>query len=266
MRPLRRLYRYTLRLGAGMLVIGTLIELISRSQVSLLLILFTLMLPAFGVVLLAVMLLGMAAWQVPIALAGSAVIVHERAESTWDILLTTPIPHTSILLSKLAVGLTRLQSFITLAALLQIIPLIGLLGQINRPAAELSGFSPLVLTLIVTALFVIDRLQQFVLAGLLGLAASLLADTWPLAVAGSVALGGILWMLRSAVALALAAAVNNIQWLDVNQVAVIGVPIVAAAARYPVAGMLLLALLLLVQEGVVRALLAWLLRRMITAR
>lgn len=263
---LRRAFRYAIRIVIGIVIIATAIEVIFRSRVSFMLLMLMLLFPIVGVALLSAVLLGMVAWQVPIAMAGSAVIVHERAERTWDILLTTPVPHTDILLAKLAVGLTRLQTFITIAGLLQVVPLIALLGQINRASAELNGVSPLLLTLFVTILFVVDRLQQFVLTGLLGLAASLLADTWPLAIAGSVALGALLWLLHTAVAFSLAVAVSSVQSLDVNQVLVIGIPVVAAASRSPVLGTFILSIVLILQEGAVRFVLAWLLRRMVTAR
>src|SRR5215510_3147295 len=61
-------------------------------------------------------------WHVPVAIAGSTVIVHERTAHTWEILLTTPIDRAEVLLSKAAAGLNRWTSFIALATMFQFVP------------------------------------------------------------------------------------------------------------------------------------------------
>lgn len=260
-RPLRRFYRYAVRFALGVLGIATLMEVLFRSRISFMLLIVMLLVPMLGVVLLGGILLGMVGWQIPISLAGSAAIVNERASRTWDILLTIPMAHGDLLLAKLAVGLTRFQSFITAAVLLQVVPLISALGQASKTA---SG-APLLITLLLIGLFFIDRLQQFALAGLLGLVASLLAETWPIASTGAVALGAVLWLIHGAFVVALTVLLNP-QAFDVTQVFIIGLPSLIGVARSPWLGIGVLVGALLAQEWLVRRTFAWLLWRMVTIR
>jgi len=256
MGPLRRAYGWTVRIAIGLLIVAVLMELVIHSRVSFMLGMLMLMLPLAGVGLLAMVGLSMIGWQIPLALAGSAMIVYERSARTWDILLTTPIPHSDILLAKLAVGLSRMQTFITLSTLLQAIPLLSLLGTVNR--APNGSFW---LTLAISVLFVIDRAQQFALAGLLGLLASLLADTWSVAAVGAIALGAVLWLARTVITFGLTAALIGEQAIDIGQIVVIGLPALAGATRYPWVGTLMLLATLIAQEWIVRRLFAWMLGR-----
>ncbi len=255
---LRRIYGWVVRIGLVILVIAVLVEVLLHARISILLVMLMFLLPITGVVLMAGVGLGMVGWSIPMALAGSAMIVHERAAHTWEILLTTPIPRQDILLSKLAVGLTRLQSFITVAVLLQGVPLISVLGLITR-RTNLEGIESLVLTGGVLFGFVVDRAQQFVLAGLIGLAASLVSDTWAVAVVGAIALGAVFWLAHSAFTFALAAMLGSLQILDVGQLIVIGLPALATSAQSAYFGVAAILLVLVAQEWLIRRLLVWML-------
>ena len=254
----RRIYGWTVRIGLLIIVVGTAMEVFFQARISFMLTLFMIMLPLTGLALLGGLGLALILWQIPLSLAGSGMIVHERTAHTWDILLVTPLPRTDILLSKLSVGLSRLQTFITLATLLQSVPLIVLLGQVSNQG---KGAGALLLISVMSLLFIVDRAQQFTLSSLLGLTASVLADSWPVAIVGSVALGTVLWMLRTGVVFGMALSLGGVQMLDVGQVLIIGLPMVVIASPLPWVGFVIFAVTLIIQERAVRTLFAWLVRR-----
>jgi hypothetical protein len=260
-RLFRRFYRWLTFGALGIIAFGALMEMFSLNRISFLMITITLFIPAFGVILLGLFILAAVLWQVPIALAGSGLIIHEKANRTWDLLRLTPLAHSDLLFAKLAVGLAQQQTFITTAAFFQVVPLFGLLGQVGGQILRLPSLLGLAVIAISAVLFVVERLQEFVLAGLIGVWASLTADTWTFATVGAVALSLSVFLVRILIAYTLVVLLAGGRAMDFGQVLLIGLPEVVPIAHNLVAGIGVLLLLILVQESVIRLLLHELTRR-----
>lgn len=259
----RRLYRYIAWTLLGITLVTTLFEAFTHSQVSFLTVMLMVTLPLLGLAFLSGIIVLAVGWTILLTIAGSALIVRERIARTWDILLTTPVPRTELLLSRLSVGLMRQQSFLTAAILCQFVPLIILVGGLARQYQHgPGGLEVLAMVILTIALFIIDRAQQIALNGLLGLVASLVADSWAMAMVGAVALGAISWLAHAAIAFGLTLVIAGSSALDAAQVFVIGLPSLITAPGAPRLGVLLVAGLLVGQELVVRRLFAWLVQNM----
>lgn len=261
-RPFRRAYRRLIQVSVGFLIVAALMELGNVSRVSVLLFALTIFIPLFGLILASAALIGMILWSIPVALAGSAVIVQERVAQTWPLLLVTPMPRTDLLLAKLAVGIARQQTFITIAMVLQTVPLLIEVSLLNNLIRGQSGALPALTLAFVTALFVIERLQTLVLAGLMGLGASLVAETWSWATIGAVALGLLTWIVRMLITYGLCVAVAGGKVVDAIAVVMVGLPYSAVAGRTVALGVVTLSGALVVQEVIVRLVLRGLVRRL----
>jgi hypothetical protein len=259
----RRLYRYIVWTLLGIMLVATVLEAFAHSQVSFLTVMLMVTLPLMGLAFLSGIVVLAVGWPILLTMAGSTVIVRERVAHTWETLLTTPIPRAELLLARLAVGLMRQQSFLTAAILCQFVPLIILVGGLARQYEHgPGGLEVLVMVVLTIVLFITDRAQQIALNGLLGLTASLIADSWTLAVAGAAALGALAWLVHTALTFGLTLAIAGASALDAGQVFVIGLPSLIAAPGVPRLGVLLVFGLLVGQELVVRRLFAWLVRSM----
>ncbi len=259
----RRLYRYAVWTGVGILVVATVLEAFEHSQVSFLTAMLMIALPLTGLAFLSGIVVLAVGWTVLLTMAGCTIIVRERVARTWETLLTTPIPRAELLLAKLAVGLMRQQSFLTAAVLCQFVPLVVLIGQVaHQYEHKPGGLEALIIVALTIALFTFDRLQQIALNGLLGLTASLIADGWTLAVAGAAAFGAISWLAHIVITFGLTLAIAGENGIDVGQTLVIGIPSLITAPGSPPLGVALVFGLVIVQELIVRRLFAWLIRHL----
>ncbi len=255
----RQVYRYIVWVSLGILIVATVLEAFEHSQVSFLTTMLMIALPVAGLAFLSGIIVLAVGWTIVLTLAGSTIIVRERVARTWDMLLTTPIPRAELLLAKLAVGMMRQQSFLTAAVLCQFVPLIILIGQVGHQyERKANGVEGLVIVLLAIGLFVFERLQQIALNGLLGLTASLIADSWALAVIGAAALGAVSWLAHVVLTFGLTVAIAGEGGFDIGQTLVIGVPSLILAPGSPPIGVALVFGLLIVQELIVRRLFTWL--------
>lgn len=118
------------------------------------------------------------------ALTIAPIIVNEREHATWDILRTTPLTLDQLILGKARAMLWWLRGPLRIISALLIItalvisaisfwanPLYSELGESRQPTAILCS-AALLIPFLSAALFMIDRLQQFVLLVVSMLAAS----------------------------------------------------------------------------------------------
>jgi len=252
--------RWVVRAGLAIVLLAIALEVIHHDSISVLMSLFAIFMPLGGLSILAVLLMLLVTWPIPLALSGSISILRERTAHTWELLLLTSIPHSDILLSKLAVGLSRQQPFITVATVLQAIPLIGLLGAVSRymKTQYLVGSMPLALLAITTLLFVIDRVQQFTLFSLLGLVAGLLSENWALGIVGAAALSAAFWLIRNGAAFIVVYLMAGEWYFDSMQAIFVGFPALAVSPYTPGIGLGILIVVIAIQECCVRGLFHWL--------
>ncbi|HVO71151.1 MAG TPA: ABC transporter permease subunit [Aggregatilineaceae bacterium] len=140
----------------------------------------------FGIVaaiFLFIVILVIFLWPVPVAIAASGSIADDREHLTWELLLATPIERSDILLAKLAHSQRQINAYAELLFWVQgllvvliFILIIAKLGE-TRHMGLIEGL--LTLFLIVFSMFEFGtaRLQDYILAGLIGVGASLLAGS-----------------------------------------------------------------------------------------
>jgi hypothetical protein len=167
-----------------------------------------------------------------------------------------------LLLAKLIVGLSRQQRFIMLAIGLQFFPMLAIASQVGNLLRTAHGVIPMILMGSTMVLFVIERMQLFVSACLLGLVASLTAGSWSLAMAGAVALGAIALFVRVMITYVVLIVLAGGKLIDPAQSLFFGLPAIAGGAREAWVGIVLLAALLVVQEFVIHLAIRWIVRRL----
>jgi ABC-type transport system involved in multi-copper enzyme maturation permease subunit len=190
------------------------------------------------------------------------VIVQERAARTWDLLLTTPIPRTDLLLAKFWVGLSRQTSFLSLITFMQIFPLLAILGQVSSQLGNVHGIAPLILYGFTALVFVVARLQEFLLAGMIGLYASLVAESWGLASIGSVAIALVVYLIRIFITYILVIGIAGGKVIDLSGVLFAGLPFLITGGKNLWAGYALCIIAVIVQEAVIRVVHTLLIREM----
>ena len=257
---LMRLYHRSMRAGLLIILIAVGLELFRLSSVSVFTSLLSVFMPLGGLTFVTVMLMLLLGWPIPLVVSGSMAILRERTGHTWELLLLTPLSHREILLSKLAVGLSRQQSLLTVTGLLQTLPLIVLLGAVSRylTGVAVTGCTPAALLGLTALLFVVDRVQQLILFSLIGLAVGLLTDNWAVGMVGAAASGILAWLIHSALAFVLIYGLATERFFDPLQAIFVGLPALAFIPHGPLDGVLALAGALLLQEGCIRLLFHWL--------
>lgn len=122
-------------------------------------------------------------WPLAVSVAASSTIAGERERQTWDSLLTLPIERTDLLLVKLAVAMRRLNSYSEILLWVQVFLVMTvfvlIVGDFTQ-RAETNKSSALIMfpmAFLTMIEFGIARLQDYVLSGLVGVAASLQAST-----------------------------------------------------------------------------------------
>jgi len=255
---LRRVYRRVIQIAFALALFGFIWDVLRLSRFSFLMMTFMLTLPLLGVLIAAGVAVWIVLWSVPVALAAGSSLVRERNGETWELLLMTPLPRQDLLLARLAVGLARQQSFLTLITLLQCLPLFHFLGQVNNALRIGSGIVPLVMTLFSASLFIVERLQSFVICGLLGLVSALNADTWSLATAGAALLALLAAVARTLFTYLAALLLAQGRVPDFIPVLLVGLPMLAPDSRNIWVGIAVFCGALVAQELAIRALLRWL--------
>jgi len=136
-----------------------------------------------AVVLIAISLVAYV-WPVFIAVSASRVIAVEREHRTWDILLTTPYEWRDLMMAKLAAALHGFNAysgaFFYMQIFLVAVIVAIVIGQSQLLASTRGVVTPalaLLMILLAVTEFVIGRVQDYVMAGLIGLLASLLVPT-----------------------------------------------------------------------------------------
>lgn len=217
-----------------------------------------------GLVLVAVLLFAYL-WPLAVAVNTSGIIVQERERQTWDVLLTTPFDRADLLLAKLASSLRLFNPYGEMLLWVQsFLAIILSVVIISDFVQESRSDWPVQIVLLCLALFEFSagRVQDYVLSGLLGLLASLLATTREAAWATATLLALTLVLLRAAVTIAVMATMTPQSFLKALVLFATGpASAVTLAWTAPVAA-LALVLLLLAREGLIRALFAWLVRRL----
>jgi hypothetical protein len=253
-------YRWIVRGGLAIVLLAIGLELVHQSSLSVFMTLMLIFMPIGGFGLLAVITMLLISWPIPLVFSGSIGVLRERTAHTWELLLLTPLPRSELLLSKLAVGLSRQQPFLTVVTLLQVIPWIVLLGAVSRymTTQVMIGCAPLAILVLTTLLFVIDRVQQLIFVSLIGLATGLLADNWAIGLIGAAALGAVFWLIHSAAAFLLVYIMAGARYFDPAQAIFVGFPALASSPYIPGVGLGVLFGVIIIQECCVRGLFSWL--------
>jgi len=217
-----------------------------------------------GLILLAVLLFAYV-WPVAVAVNASGTVVQERERQTWDLLLTTPFDRADVLLAKLASSLRLFNPYAEILLWVQSFLAVILFVVIVNYLKDVTGPYLVKLLIAVLALveFGVGRIQDYVLSSLLGMVASLLASTretaW--AIATLLALTPIL--VRAALTIVVIALMTSPQSFATLVVLLATGPgsAIVQKTSLPLAVLALIGLLLL-REGVIRALFRWMVRRL----
>ncbi len=157
----------------------------------------TVCLGAGGLLLIALIALTFL-WPIGVALAASDTIVRDRERRTWAPLLVTPIAWSDLLTAKLASALSwfnRPFSFLMwLQGVLLLVVFILVIGQIEHISSAYPPFLVMVLAFVASAEFFIERVQDYAAASIIGLAASVHAESRQAASMAAL-LGGITLVL-----------------------------------------------------------------------
>lgn len=258
----RLLIRRAWQVGLFLLAVGACMEVFSLARVSFLMLSVTVFIPMIGIVLMGGAVLVIFLWPLLIASAGGGVIAWEKEIQTWNLLLVTPIARLDILLSKLVVGLSRLERFIVLSMGLQFFPMLAVASLIGGLFRQDKSIAPMLAMGLGIFLFVVEKMQTFVLAGLLGLTASLTAGSWSLGMVGSVALGSLMIIVRTMLTYAIMAIMAGGKLIDTSPAIILGFSAVANAGRDAWTGLFILAGLIALQELVIALLLRWIIHKM----
>jgi hypothetical protein len=199
-----------------------------------------------------------------VAVLTSAIIVAERERQTWDILLTATSEWDELVLARLARLLRYVNPF------REIVPgvyfMLGGLACIfaivtfaDKRSGALGEVLEWVVIFLVPLQYLVERIQDFVLASLIGLLASLIAPTRQ--VAATLALCAMLGLLivRGLFIIGLIGLLPPPQALSRILVLLITGPASALAMTMPVVETIFgLLLLPLINEVIIRAMFAWL--------
>lgn len=150
-------------------------------------------------------------WTLMLGLTLAPTVVEEREQRTWDTLRTTPLTIETILLGKMGGALWWLRDVIRVVSGLLILVAagIGLVSLVLAPANTSDSLpqvlcaAAIVLPLLSSALFVIDRAQQFVLTVVAALAAGTTARSVRIALASSSAAAFGVWLADVGIAVVL---------------------------------------------------------------
>jgi hypothetical protein len=205
-------------------------------------------------------------WPLAVALNASGVIVTEREHQTWDVLLTTPFERADLVLAKLAASLNRfnpygemllwVQSFLVVIVFALVV---GQLVQHPDPAQPLVAISLLFLAMIE---FAAARFQDYVLGGLIGLLASLLATTRQAAWVGALTAALTMILLRALFTTLILAAMPPRELPILAILFATGPSSAVVLSWSPLAAGVGLIAILLLREGLIRAMFAWLIRHL----
>ncbi|MEP7286421.1 MAG: hypothetical protein ABI947_11695 [Chloroflexota bacterium] len=216
-----------------------------------------------GSLILLVILLITYLWPLSVAISASSVIAQERERQTWDVLLTTPLDWRDLILVKLAATLSRLnpygEIFLWGQAFLIAIIFVLVIGQFSLNAGS-SPFTVLELPLVFLTMteFAIARLQDYVMAGLIGLLASLLSSTRQTASAIALMVTSGMILVR---ALITALVVTSLPFTSFPALLILlatGPSSVVALAWRGLPAILILIAMILIREGIIRAMFSWL--------
>ena len=120
-------------------------------------------------------------WPIAVALSASASIVRDREHRTLSVLLITPLNWNDLLTAKLAAALQWLnrpfEVLFWLQGILLFTVFVLVMGQMDRLAATTSPVLVMLIALLAGVQFMIARVQDYVMAGLIGLAASVFSTT-----------------------------------------------------------------------------------------
>ena len=205
-------------------------------------------------------------WPLNVAVAASGVIAQERERQTWDVLLTTPLEWSEIVLVKLAAALKRFNPYSEVFLWVQVFLLaIIFVLVVGRPGVGEVNTSPgivIPLVIITVAEFAIARAQDYVIAGLLGLLASLQSTTRQNANLVALMLGAAMVLLRAMIT----GFIMGVQIPVSLPGALILIStgpssVIALAFHGPIAIMILLSMIV-IRETVIRVLFTWLMRHL----
>jgi len=143
---------------------------------------------------------------VAVAVVSSGMVIAERERQTWDILLSIPMEWGDLALARLARLLRHINPFEPIALIINlcIAGLIFVFAVVRYATPNSQGVETLLAWIVVFAgpfHFLVERLQDFLLACIIGVIASLIAPSrqvaWVLALLGMVG-----WLLARGLAIA----------------------------------------------------------------
>lgn len=234
--------------------------------------LFSICTLVIGTLILLGILLFTYLWPLPVAIASSSVIVHERERQTWETLLTTALDRRDIIMIKMAAALSPFRLYGEMVIWVQLFVMILIFVLLVAQFSTTAGRAPMTLweipLLFFTMIeFAIARIQDFVLAVLIGLITSLLAPTRQ--TAGSVALmAGIALVLIRAlltVAIAIASEATSIPLQGVPGMFILlstGPSSVITLAWRGLFGTAILVCMIVAREGLIRFMFKWLIQNL----
>jgi hypothetical protein len=203
-------------------------------------------------------------WTVPLATLAGQGISRERTAQTWGMLLVTPFPTEVILMAKAAAGVGRVWKLVVSLTFLASLPGLFVAGPLMAAQAAWTGDTPLLAVLFMGAgmvAIIVEREQEIALSIVVGLVAAFASESrrmaWLLGATGGLLIRLAQALITVSLAFVLAPLASpNFALLN----AIAGSATLLAIAPGFTSLFLIIALIVL-REGLIRALFAWLLRR-----
>ncbi len=209
-------------------------------------------------------------WPLSVAVAASGAIAEERERQTWDVLLTTPFAWSDLLLAKLSAALRNFHRYDVLLmwvhGFLVTVLMVIVLAEFSRAPGG-TTIPQYVVTAAAMLEFAVARFQEYVLAALLGLLASLLTPTRQGAGSLAFLMAFVLVLIRaflSGLVLFVANASGATVPADVGSLILLltGPSSVIALAWTPLVGVLLMLGMVMIREAAIRLLWRWLVQNL----
>ncbi len=213
-------------------------------------------------VVIPIFLLGVT-WPSLAAFLVSPLILRQRERRSWDPVLSTPYPRQGILTGVIATSLSGFESLLQLVVLVQgAMAVVATLHALRLGAIGIGSWLCCAAVPLMLVLFVIERAQETALAFLMGVAASYLARSWPVAATSAVIVGLAMRLIHLWLVVLLALMVDPSQTEAVFRDALfMGSTVVMFRFSWPVALLTPLAFIAL-RELIFRGLLMWMLGEM----
>lgn len=202
-------------------------------------------------------------WPSLAAFLVSPLILRHREHRSWDTVLSTPYPRRDILTGTIATSFAGFEGLLQFTLFVQgCMAVIAALHALRLAQLGISSALCAVGIVWVVALFAVERAQETSLAFLLGVAASYVARSWPIAATGAVVAGLVMRLVQLWLLVLIALAADPAQAGSVFRDALLMGSTAAMFRFTPLITALAPVAIIAARELAFRGLLGWLIREM----